>query len=257
MRKFLCIALVFIVCIRLCIANPLPPDLFTQGLALEKDFKVEAALEKYEQFLKAYPHHAQALTHASRMLSNIGGRLPLDKKEEKIAYYTKAKAYALRALPLNQQSIEAHLAYTISLGLMAEVAGSPRDKIHDAKIIRSEAETIIHLDSTCAAAYFILGKWHFELARLSWVEQVACKLFFGGLPEGVSMDAAISNLKKASALQPNTILFLFGEASAYHYQHDDEKAIRLLKQAMALSPKEPDDIPRKKRCADLLEEIEG
>ncbi|HEY9045159.1 MAG TPA: hypothetical protein VIN08_04655 [Ohtaekwangia sp.] len=257
MKKILCAIGLYLCVATVYIASAQAVDLYSQGLALEKDFKVEAALEKYELFLKANPHHAPALTHASRMLSNIGGRLPLDEKDEKRAYYEKAKDYALRAIPLNQQNIDAHLAYIISLGLMAEVAGSPRDKIHDAKIIRTEAETIIKLDSTFAAAYFILGKWHFELAKLSWVEQVACKLFFGGLPEGISMDAAVRNFRKASALQPNTILFLYGEASAFHYQQEDQKAIKLLKQAIALSPKEPDDIPRKKRCTDLLEEIEG
>jgi tetratricopeptide (TPR) repeat protein len=144
----------------------------------------------------------------------------------------------------------------IAIGLMTEVAGSPREKIQDAKTIRMEAETLLKLDSTFAPAYFILGKWHFELARLSWVEQMACKLFFGGLPDGISMEAAIENFKKASILQPNTILFLFGEASAFHYEGEDEKAIRLLKQALALPPKEPDDLPRKERCSQLLREIE-
>lgn len=231
-------------------------DLFSEGLRLEKDFKVEAALNKYELFIKTHPNHAQALTHTSRMLSNIGGRLPLDKKEEKKNYYSRAKAYALKAIALNKTDTESHLAYIISLGLMTEVAGTPREKIQDAKVIREEAETLLKLDSVFAPAYFILGKWHFELARLNWFEQMACKLFFGGLPEGISMDAAIENFKKASILQPNTILFLYGEASACHYEGEDEKAIRLLKQALALPPKEPDDIPRKERCSQLLHEIE-
>lgn len=233
-----------------------PSDLFSEGLILEKDFKVEAALQKYELFIKSHPHHAQALTHASRMLSNIGGRLPLDTKEEKQNYYARAKAYAVRAIALNNNDTETHLAYIIAIGLLTEVAGSPREKIQDAKTIYSEAETLLKLDSTFAPAYFILGKWHFELARLTWIEQMACKLFFGGLPEGISMEAAIENFKKASILQPNTILFLYGEASACHYEGEDEKAIRLLKQALALPPKEPDDLPRKERCSQLLREIE-
>ncbi|SKC78662.1 hypothetical protein [Ohtaekwangia koreensis] len=233
------------------------PDRFSEGMHLEKEFKVEAALEKYELCLKSNPHHAQALTHASRMLSNIGGRLPVDKKEEKKKYYSKAKAYAIRSVAINNQDIEARLAYIISMGLMTEVAGSPREKIQDAKLIRQEADAMIKMDSTFAPAYFILGKWHFELARLSWIEQMACKFFFGGLPENISMDAAIKNLKKASELQPNTILFLFGEASAYHYQDEDDKAVKLLQQALALPLKEPDDIPRKERCTALLKEIKG
>jgi tetratricopeptide (TPR) repeat protein len=229
---------------------------FEQGLALEKEFKVEEALAKYREVLKIQPNHSGALTHASRMISNIGGRLPLTVKPEKKKYFEEAMALAERALKLDKNSIDAHLAYVVSLGLLSEVSESAQEKVKHAKVIYNEATAMIALDSTFAAAYFVLGKWHSELARLTWFERLACELFFGGLPEGISMDKAILYLKKASALEPNTILYLFGEASAYHYKGDNKKAITLLKHALTLPIKEPDDIQRKKRCADLLKEIE-
>lgn len=229
---------------------------FEQGLALEKEFKVDEALVKYREVLKTQPNHSGALAHASRMLSNIGGRLPLTVKSEKRKYYIEAMSFAERALKLDKNSIDAHLAYVVSLGLLSEVSESAQEKVKHAKVIYNEATAMIVLDSTFAAAYFVLGKWHSELARLTWLERLACELFFGGLPEGISMDKAILYLKKASALEPNTILYLFGEASAYHYKGDNKKAITLLKHALTLPIKEPDDVQRKKRCTDLLREIE-
>ena len=231
--------------------------LFEQGLAFEKEFKVDQALIKFKEVIKSQPSHSGALTHASRMLSNIGGRLPLTVKVEKRKYYLEAMELAERAIKLDDKNVEPHLAYVISLGLLSEVSESAQEKVKHAKIIYNEATTMIMLDSSFAAAYFILGKWHFELARLSWFERLACELFFGGLPEGISMDKAIAYLQKASLIEPNTILYLFGEASAYHYKKDNKKAIALLKLALSLPIREPDDVQRKKRCTELLKEIEG
>ncbi|MBL7858032.1 MAG: hypothetical protein JNM57_10110 [Cyclobacteriaceae bacterium] len=238
----------------LCLAQN--NDVFEDGIKLEKEFKVEAALEKYELVLKDNPLHAGALVHASRMLSTLGGRMKHGSKAEKKIKFEKSKAYALKSIKINPNDIQAHLAYVIALGLLSEVSESPRDKIHDAKIIYEEGVTMLKLDSTFAAAYFVLGKWHFELARLNWMERMACELFFGGLPEGISMTKAVEYLKKASLLEPKTILYLFGEAWAYHYLGDKDKAVSLLNYALSLPLKEPDDVIRKEKCAALLKEIQ-
>lgn len=228
---------------------------FEEGLQLEKNFNVEAALSKYQQAIAMQPHYVPALTHASRMLTNIGGRLDTGHKAEKKKYYEQAKAYALTALNLDSSTVDTHLAYLISLGLLTEVAGSAGERVHDAKIIKHEAETIIRIDSTFGAGYFVLGKWHLEVSKLNWMERWACQLFFGGLPEA-SIPQAISYLKKASRLEPNTILYLYGEASAYEYEGDKKTATQLLKKAIVLPPREPDDLQRKQRCEELLKETQ-
>jgi tetratricopeptide (TPR) repeat protein len=229
---------------------------FDRGLQFEQQFKVEDALAQYELVLKENPNHAAALTHASRMISNIGGRLPVSKKTDKAALYEKSRVYAARAVELEPNNIEAHLALVISLGLLSEVSDSPSEKVKNAKLIYTEGQAMLRLDSAYSAAYFVLGKWHFELARLNWMERMACQLFFGGLPEGISMDKAVLYLQKASVLEPNTILYLFGEARAYYYLGEESKAIRLLKHALTLPIREPDDMLRKERCQELLKEIE-
>jgi hypothetical protein len=232
-------------------------DYFQEGLALEKEFKIEAALEKYEQAILQNPENGLAFYHASRMLSNIGGNLPLSKKELKKEKYQKAKAFALTSIQFLPENPHTHLAYTIALGLLSEISGTPREKIVDAKIIKEEGETIIRLNPTMAEGYFILGKWNFELSKLNWFEQMACQVFFGGLPEGFSMEAAKENFEKANQLQPNTILFLFGEASVLHYQGKLIQAKKLLERAIGLPLQEPDDAQRKLRCQQLLKQIKN
>ncbi len=235
--------------------NSFGQDYFKEGLALEKEFKIEAALVKFEQAILQNPKNGLAYCHASRMLSNIGGNLPLSKNELKKEKYLQAKNHALTSIELLPNDPETHLAYTIALGLLSEISGTPREKIIDAKIIKEEGETIIRLNPKMAEGYFILGKWNFELAKLNWFEQMACQVFFGGLPDGFSMESAKENFEKANQLQPNTILFLFGEASVLHHLGEIEKAKKLLERAIALPLREPDDAQRKLRCEQLLEII--
>jgi len=228
---------------------------FSEGLAFERAFKVEAALEKFELAIRQNPKNADALTHASRMLSNIGGRLPKTERTKKLEFYEKARTYAEKSIELNPSDPESRLAYVISLGLQSEIATNPHEKVRYAQNIHNEATRILQIDSTFAEAYFILGKWQFELSRLNWVELMACRLFFGGFPETISMERALEYFKKANTYKKDFILFLFGLASAQHALGANDKAIQTLQFALTLPLSEPDDALRKDRCDALLKQI--
>jgi tetratricopeptide (TPR) repeat protein len=230
-------------------------EFYHQGLTLEKEFKVEAALERYELAIRANPKHSQALTHASRMLSNIGGRLPKTEGVKKMELYEKARTYSEKSIGLNPHDPESRLAYVISLGLQSEISTHPHDKVRYAQIIHQEATHILQIDSAFAEAYFILGKWQYELSRLNWVELMACKLFFGGFPEEISYQKALQYFTKAISYKPDYILFLFGLASAQHKLGDTDKAVKTLQKALSLPLTEPDDTTRKQRCEALLKQI--
>ncbi|HRJ28917.1 MAG TPA: tetratricopeptide repeat protein [Cyclobacteriaceae bacterium] len=228
---------------------------FEEGLALEKAFKTEQAFEKFEAVIKENPNHLKAYTHASRMLSNMGGRLPKSQLEEKRKLLEKARKYAEKSIELSPADPDARLAHIISLGLLSEISRNPREKVLDAKLIHGEAKKIIELDSLYGEAYFVLGKWQLELSRLNWFELMACKLLFGGLPEEISKHAALQYFNKALTINPNSILYLFGQASAYADLGEKEKAIKVLQRALKLPLAEPDDEQRKERCRNLLNEL--
>lgn len=228
---------------------------FLAGLSLEKKFQVEEALEQYEAVLKRNPNHVGAMIHASRMLSNVAGRLPASEVNRKRELLVRSQAYARHAIQLNERSTDARLAHIITLGLLSEIATNPREKVVDARLIHGEAIAILAVDTTYAEAYFVLGKWHLELARLNWMELMACKLFFGGFPEEVSTEAALRYFNKALHYNPTSILFLFGQASAYYDLEKFDKASSTLQHALALPPAEPDDIIRKERCANLQQQV--
>lgn len=237
------------------LAQTVPDILFEEGLALESKFQVEAALKKYESALQYNPNHTEALTHASRMLSNIGGKILKPDRKNRRPFLEKALAYSQRSIQINPMDPHSRLAHIISLGLLSEIATNPHEKVRDARLIHDEAKKILEIDSTFAEAYFVLGKWQHELSRLNWMELMACKFFFGGFPESISMDAALHYFDKAIEFNPASVLFLYGQALAQHELGENEKAAVALNRALALPLAEPDDVLRKDRCEVLLKEI--
>lgn len=250
-KYFLCIVFLFP-----SLACAQSTNTFDEGLALEKAFKTEEAFEKFELAIKENPKHPKAYIHASRMLSTMGGRLPMDKSDDKRKHLEKARKYAEKSIALGPADPDARLAHIVSLGLLSEISKNPREKVLDAKLIHSEAKKIIELDSLYGEAYFVLGKWQLELSRLNWFELMACKLLFGGLPEDISKQNALTYFNKALSLNPNSILYLFGQASAYADLGEKEKAVKVLQRALKLPISEPDDEQRKERCRTLLNTLQ-
>lgn len=229
-----------------------PDELVHQGIVAEKKLDEQSALNFYEKAILENPRHVEALWRASRMLSNAAGRSA--DKSSKIQYASRAKTFSKQAMGINPVCKEARLCYIIALGLLSEAASSPSEKLANAKIIYAEAEAVLKIDSLNAPAYYVLGKWHFELAKLNWAEKLACNLLFGGVPNGVSFDKSIRYFEKAIHLQPDYILFHYGRASAFYYMGKYDKAIPILESALKLAPVEPDDEIRKQKCVKMLEE---
>jgi tetratricopeptide (TPR) repeat protein len=227
--------------------------LMEEGLRLEQEFKPAEALRNYKAILKQDPDHAKSLLHASRMTSNEASRIKnVDLKRTKLL---EAEKYSRHSLEINNADPDAHFSLLVALGLQSEIAPSAREKIKDAMIIRDECEKIIALDSNYALAYFVLGKWHYEISKLNWFERMACDLFFGGMPEGVSMEESVRNFNKALALDPTQIIILYGHATVLHYEERDEEAIAVLQKALKLPLRDMDDEERKGKCRELLKEI--
>ena len=229
-------------------------EIINQGLQKENEWRDEAALERYETVLKIQPNHSIALVRSSRMLCTIGGRSK--DKEFKRSYAMKAKQIALQAIQINNKDKEAHLCYILSLGIMAEMADNPREKLSNAKIIKREAEYILTLDSNFAPAYYILGKWHFAIASLSRIETIVCNLLFGGVPEGASIDEALGCYEKAIGLWPDYIVFYYGKALTLHFKGENLKTVLTLKKALQLTPRNPDDHLRLQKCQRLLQQTQ-
>ena len=227
--------------------------LWQEGIRLEKRNEDVPALEYFMKILQHNPDHLGALCKASRLYSRIGGRSEIQSEKKELML--KAKTLACEAIHTDNQSADAHFQYVLALGMLSELADNPKDKLESARIIKSEAETILRLDSNYAGVYYVLGKWNAALSGLNWFERFIGHTLLGGIPPGASYDEALRLFQHAIDLQPDCILFYYGLAKTLADHGQNEEAMKNLDKALLLPILEPDDQIRKERCKRLVTEI--
>ncbi len=222
------------------------------GIDAEKRHQHRTALTYYKRVIELEPNPTEALSRASRLLCTLAGRE--QNKSLKIVKADSANMYATRALQLNANLKEARLSLIISFGLLSEASPSPAQKFRNAMRIRKEAETLLAMDSLFAPAYYILGKWHYEVSKLTWIEKFACNAFLAKIPNDVSYGKSLSYYEKAIGIQPEYILFHYAKAGTLYEQRRYHEVIAVLNNAIKLPCTEPDDLVRKEKCLKLLYE---
>lgn len=206
-----------------------------------------------EKILKTNPEHMEALLQASRSASNLVATVA--GQNQKAFYIQRAFNYAQRSIQLEPGSKEAHLNYIIALGLLSEIAKNPAEKLRHANVIKAQADYLLSIDSLYAPAHFTLGKWHLSLASLSWLEQAACDILFGGMPREASLETALRCFEKAIQLQPENILFQYNKALALHKLGRSVEAVNVLKCTLKIPLQETNDSIRRNNCIALLNQL--
>lgn len=178
-----------------------PDDLVYAGDQLAADFKFPEALAQYERAYKADTSNCTALWKIAETHINLGEEA--DKILQKQHYYS-AEKWARKAVTLCPEEPNAHFFLAVSSGLIALFEGG-KMKINRSKVIQSEAEKTVALDPKHDGAYHVLGRWHREVANLSWFLKAAAKVIYGGVPPGASNEAAVANFRQAIDIRPNWI----------------------------------------------------
>jgi hypothetical protein len=237
----------------------LPAAMMAQDIALlqKEAEKLEttdqlAAFNKYQEILKLQPVNLDALCKSSELCSSIG-RAQKDKTA-KIAYYKAARHYAEIALRIKPASSESNFVMAMAMGRMAMVLGG-RQKIEAVNEIKKYAELAVKYDPANFKAYHVLGKWHYEVSNLNGVERTAARLFYGGLPPA-SVKEAIRNYEMSRQLNPAFILNYLELAKAYRRNNQEQKAVELLRQMMAMPAKAAEDNRVKEEGRNLLKDLE-
>jgi tetratricopeptide (TPR) repeat protein len=197
----------------------------------------KAALEKFKEAVKLQPSHVYALSRCSELCSRIGLRQQTPKQRDE--FYQWAKKYAGAALKINPHSSDANCVMAIALGRIA-LSKSNKEKLSSAKAIKRYADSALKYDPSNYKAWHVLGKWHYELSILNFVERAAAKILFGGVPKA-SIKESIHAYEKAKSLSSNFILNYFEMAKAYKEDGQDKKAIAALNTLLLLPNKTEDD----------------
>jgi tetratricopeptide (TPR) repeat protein len=217
----------------------------------EKQFDNQKALDKFLEADKLSPNNVQILWRISRSYVDIGEHLPAntdEEKEKQLDTYQKALEYANKAVAADPENSMAYCRRAIATGRVALFKGvfSVGGLVNST---RDDCQKAIELDSTNAAAYYVLGRAHAKLVEKPKIIRWPLGLGWGNVED------AIRNYEKAMVLRPNFIMYRLDAARAFVEDDDYAKAREQLKMIPTLPTEDEDDDQFRKDAATLLDQI--
>ena len=111
--------------------------------------------------------------------------------------------YARKALELDDSRAEGHKWYGILIGKVGELEGT-KQKILNSYEVKDHTLKAIELDPEDDGNFHVMGRWHYTLADLSWVERKIAGLIYAKPPKA-SFEEAAEYFQKAITLEPTDI----------------------------------------------------
>jgi tetratricopeptide (TPR) repeat protein len=177
-----------------------------------------------------------------------------ESKSEKSELGNLALELAERAVAEDPGDAEAHLSVAIALGKLSFLE-SPGERIRNSARIRDEAQRAVELDPDYELAWFVLGRWNYEIANLGVAAKFFAEKLFGKLPEA-SNERAVECLERAKALNPG----LMNRAElgrAYLAVGQGNQAREELRAALAMQPSDPDEREALDRAREALKRLDA
>ncbi len=151
----------------------------------------------------------------------------------------RALACSLQAVKADSNNATAHACVAVCYAKACAFV-SLKTQLDYSRRFKLEAERTIALDPKQDIAYYLLGRWNYEIANVGRWSRAYVKLVYGGLPNA-SIQDAMADFQQAVELAPNRIIHHAGLAMAYEAAGERQRAIAELKQCRALKPFGPED----------------
>ena len=181
-----------------------------------------AALRHYEEAIKLDPRSSEGLWKASREAVDIGEFNSDEKERERL--YSVSEQYARRAVEANPGDSDVHAEMARALGRKALSLGK-RDQVKYAGDIRASALESLRLNPKNPAALHVMGRWNYEILRLSGITRFMAKTFLGGkVFDSASWDDAQRYMEQSVAAEPTRLVHHLDLARVYEARGNKEKA---------------------------------
>uniref|UniRef100_A0A3B4EBD4 Regulator of microtubule dynamics protein 3 n=1 Tax=Pygocentrus nattereri TaxID=42514 RepID=A0A3B4EBD4_PYGNA len=123
-----------------------------------------------------------------------------EDQEERRSYAEQGRDEAEAALQRNGLNAECHKWFAVLTGQSSQYE-SMHGKLKSSHILKEHLDRALSLRDDDPLCFYLLGRWCFEVSRLSWVEKKAAAALFDTLPNSCLNDA-LENFLKAEELNP-------------------------------------------------------
>jgi tetratricopeptide (TPR) repeat protein len=207
-------------------------NLLAQAALAEQRADLPAALSLLNQAEPMASNHVLWLCAVARRyceLTWLTNSVPVQK-----GLVARALACSTQALQADSNNATAHACVAACYAKSCLFADLKTELIFSQRF-KEEAEKAIALDPREDIAYYLLGRWNYEIANVGLIARAYVKVVYGGLPKASNADA-ITNFQKAIQLAPDRILHHAGLAMAYAAAGDKKLALAELIKCRALQP---------------------
>ena len=180
------------------------------------------ALHHYDEAIRADPKSYEALWKATREAVDVGEYNADDTERERL--YSAAELYARRAIEANPADVEGHAQLARALGRKALSLGK-KDQVKYAADVRTSALDALAINPQHPGALHVMGKWNYEVLRLSGITRFMAKTFLGGkVFDSASWDDAQRFMEESTAIDPGRVIHHLDLARVYSARGNKEKA---------------------------------
>ncbi len=227
-------------------------ELVKQGDVFDLQFKPTEALRFYLPAEVKDPKNAAILLRIARQFRHQMADAPAANEKTRLA--GMALDYAQRAVALAPGDSEAHLSIAICHAKSIEILTN-KEKMDALRQVKASADKAIALDPSNHLAWYILGRWHQQVAAMGGVKRKVAEMAYGELPDASDEDAAKCFLK-ANSLDPKRSVYLVDLGITYAAMGEEGKARTCIEKGLALPSTGKDDPKTYQRGKETLKTLE-
>ncbi|GFY76477.1 regulator of microtubule dynamics protein 2 [Trichonephila inaurata madagascariensis] len=166
----------------------------------------------------------------------LQNRNEMEKRKE-LAF--EAHEYAKQAHEIEKQNPEVHKWFAITVGCLGDFVKT-QERIMNGHAFKEHVDKALSLKPEDPSLHYMLGRWCYEVAMLSWFERKVASTIFSSPPEATLIEAR-GHLLEAERLKPDWKENLLYLAKTYIGEGDYSTAISLIDRALSIPVIREDD----------------
>ncbi len=219
--------------------------------ALHDANEYETELIQLEELIAEFPEDVELLWRLAQVHFDIADQTE-DEEVNKAHFYPGFEA-AKEAVHIDPNSARANHWYAVLIGKIGMLEGT-KQKIINSYDVEEYGLKAIELDPTYDGSLHLLGRWHYELADLSWIERTVAKIVYETPPKA-SFEESVKFFKKAIEAKPDEVRHYLWIGKAFIKLKDKEEAKKYLQTAIEMAPIDDADKLMQNEAAELLEKL--
>jgi len=219
--------------------------------ALHDANEYETELIQLEELTIEFPEDVEILWRLAQVHFDIADQTE-DEEVHKAHFYPGFEA-AKEAVQIDPNSAKANHWYAVLIGKIGMLEGT-KQKIINSYEVEEFGLKAIELDPTYDGSLHLLGRWHYELADLSWIERTVAKIVYETPPKA-SFEESVKFYKKAIEAKSDEVRHYLWLGKSLIKLRNKEEAKKYLQISIEMAPIDDADRLMQKEAAELLKKL--